>query len=143
VIARGAVFNDPAVARLLRERFVPVAIDNVDHPNLTLAEEEFLKGKGLEFCTQGISAFTAGGKVLAMGGGYEPRSVERMLTKALRELTAEKAPVVAPQAAGEAEGRAREILRPAEGGLVFHVTWKLLGGYEHRSRRRRAVACSA
>src|SRR3954452_17538215 len=83
MIAREAVLNDPAVAELLKDHFVPFAVDNVDHPNLTPGERAFLWGRGLQACTQGMTVFTAGGTVLATGGGFEPRGVEKMLRKAL------------------------------------------------------------
>ncbi len=43
MIAREAVLGDSEVAELLRTRFVPIAIDNVDHPNMTPAEKAFFK----------------------------------------------------------------------------------------------------
>jgi hypothetical protein len=127
VIAREAVLNDPSVVKLLRSRFVPIAVDNVEHPQLTAAEKEFLKDRGLKFCTQGMSVFTAGGKVLAFGGGYQPRGVERMLKEALAKFRSEEDPVVVPATTDQDRGSVR---RPPEGGLVLYVTWKALGGYD-------------
>jgi hypothetical protein len=127
VIAREAVLNDPSVVKLLRTGFVPIALDNVDQPQLTAAEKEFLQDKGLKFCTQGMSVFTAGGKVLALGGGYEPRGVERMLREALDKFRPEDGPVIV-QAVDEKDRKS--IRKPPEGGLVLYVTWKVVGGYD-------------
>lgn len=105
-----------------------MALDNVENPNLTPAEREFLKDKGLKFCTQGMSAFTAGGKLLATGGGYEAKGVQSMLKqaaakfKALETETAEIAPLTDQDRAG--------LRRPPEGGRVLFVTWKVLGGFD-------------
>jgi hypothetical protein len=129
VIVREAVLNNPEVARLLSERFVPIALDNVDHPNLTSGERRFLEGKGLEACTQGMSVFTAGGKVLARGGGFEADGVSRMLRRALAEYRPEEPPPDGKLEAGAPDGEKEpKILRPPAGGLVLHVTWKTLGG---------------
>ncbi len=120
MLAREAVLNDSEVARILRERFVCIAIDNVDHPQLTPDEREFLADKGLKFCTQGMSAFTAGGQVLAMGGGFEAKPVRQMLQTALENYRPE-ATVQLP-----AQQDRSKILAPPDGGLVMYVTWKVL-----------------
>jgi hypothetical protein len=124
VIAREAVLNDPEVVRLLRSHFVAIGVDNVDHPNLTAAEKEFLADKGLKFCTQGMSVFTAGGRLLAMGGGYEPGPVRQMLRKALDNYRPEEPPPAVPPR----DETDRGLLRPPAGGLVLYVSWKVLGG---------------
>src|SRR5438270_175602 len=53
------------------------------HSPLTPGERAFLWDRGLQASTQGMTVFTAGGTVLATGGGFEPRGVEKMLRKAL------------------------------------------------------------
>ncbi len=126
MIAREAVLNDAEVARLLRDHFVCIAIDNVDHPQLTPIEKEFLSDKGLKFCTQGMSAFTAGGKVLATGGGFEAQPVRKMLAQALAKYQPEEK-VVIPKPSAEETAKLRH---PPEGGLILYVTWKVLGGYD-------------
>lgn len=122
------MLSHPEVAALLSERFVPLAIDNVDNPNLTRAERRFLEGKGLELCTQGMSVFTAHGKVLAMGGGYEPKGVARMLQEAIAAYRPEDGPLAPLDPPGEDD--AKSVRRPPEGGLVLHTTWKVLSGLE-------------
>jgi hypothetical protein len=144
VIAREAVLNDPVVAGLLKDHFVPFAVDNVDHPNLTPGERAFLWDRGLQACTQGMTVFTAGGTVLATGGGFEPRGVEKMLRKALaaydpgrdppfdvaaEERSADQAAALAAAAdlaAGKKAKKVKPVRTPPEGGLVLYVTWKVL-----------------
>jgi hypothetical protein len=126
VIAREAVLNDAEVSRLLREHFICVAIDNVDHPQLTPIEKAFVQNKGLKFCTQGMSTFTAGGKVLEMGGGFEADGVRPMLERAIAKFKPEEN-VKIP------EPPLKDLLKlkhPPEGGLVCYVTWKVLGEFE-------------
>jgi hypothetical protein len=125
VLAREAVLNDSEVATLLATRFVAYALDNVEHPQLTAAEREFLQDKGLKFCTQGMSAFTADGRLLATGGGFEPGPVRQMLRQALARFTPGPAELDLPQ---PTEPERARLLRPPEGGLVLTVTWKVLGG---------------
>lgn len=114
--------NDPEVVELLRSKFVPYALDNVENPNLTPAEKEFLHGfdSGVKACTIGMSAFTADGRKLASGGSYEPGGVRSMLRKALSEFRPETVTATVPDR--DESG----LRRPPEGGLVLYVTWKLL-----------------
>lgn len=104
-------------------------MDNVDHPNTTPAEKEFLASfdSGIKACTIGMSAFTADGKKLASGGGFEPEGVRRMLKKALSEFRPESVSATVPPRDPEL------VRRPPDGGLVLYVTWKVLGEIEPES----------
>jgi hypothetical protein len=123
VIAREAVLNHADVVKLLKDHFVCIAIDNVENQNMTAAEKQWLSDKGGRACTQGMSVFTAGGKVLAQGGGYQPEPVVRMLKNALSKYEPEPEPKLPAPTDEEMKGMIR---RPPEGGLVFYVTWKVL-----------------
>jgi hypothetical protein len=118
--------NDPEVVELLKTRFIPFAHDNVENPNLTPAEREFLSAfdSGVKACTIGMSAFTADGRKLASGGAYEAATVKSMLRKALAEFHPESVSATVPPRDDAAMGSLR---RPPEGGLILYVTWKLLG----------------
>jgi len=120
------VLNNADIVKLLRTRFVAMAIDNVQHLNMTAAEKEFLGDRGLKFCTQGMSVFTAGGKVLGMGGGFEPDDVKRLLVKALEDYRPEEPPVMVPPR----DEKDPALRKPPADGLVLYVTWKVLGGYD-------------
>ena len=122
MIAREAILNDPEVVELLRAHFVCIAIDNVDFPQLTAAEREFVQDKGLKACTQGMSVFTAGGRVLATGGGFEAKPVKQMLRTALSKYQPEEAPAIPPRAPKDEAG----LWKPPADGLVLFVTWKAL-----------------
>jgi hypothetical protein len=126
VLAREAVLNQPEIVKLLRTRFIAIGVDNVDNLNMTAAEKAFLQDRGLKFCTQGMSVFTAGGKLLAMGGGFEPEAVKRMLVKALEKYRREEPPPVVPRRDAHDPG----LIKPPEGGVVLYVSWKVLGGFD-------------
>jgi hypothetical protein len=113
------------VARLLRERFVCIAIDNTDHPQVTPGERAFVLDRGLKGCTWGMSTFTAGGEILEMGGSFEAKGVLPMLKRAIAAYKPEEN-VDIPQPT--ADERAR-LKRPPEGGLIASVTWKAIGDY--------------
>jgi hypothetical protein len=124
VLAREAVLNHPDIVKLLRTRFVAIGVDNVDNLNMTAAEKEFLTNRGLKFCTQGMSVFTAGGKVLAVGGGFEPDPVKQMLVKALQKYQPEEPPPAVPPR----DERDAGLIKPPKGAIVLYVSWKVLGG---------------
>ena len=93
-------------------------------PNLTAAEREYLKDKGLKVSTYGLFIFTADGKMLASGQEYDAGRVKRMLIDSLRK--AGTRPVALPRLDTSDKDKLR---KPPEGGLVLYVTWKVLGGY--------------
>jgi hypothetical protein len=127
VTAREAVLSDPAVVKLLKEHFVPLAINNSTPPNITPAEREFLRGRGFESETNGMSVFTADGRVLEKGATFDARGVERMLKETLakfRKLDAPRHPVDIPPVSEE--DRRKHIAGPPEGGLVLYVTWGVI-----------------
>jgi len=117
------------VIELLKTRFIPFAHDNVENPNLTPAEREFLAAfdSGVKACTIGMSAFTADGRKLASGGGYEPGSVRSLLKKALADFKPESVSATVPP---RDDAAVASLRRPPEGGLVLYVTWKLIGDCE-------------
>jgi hypothetical protein len=120
VIAREAVLNDPKVVALLRKHFVCVAIANAGNENTTAQERIWARPLGGNASTQGMSAFTAGGKLLARGGGFQAAPVRKMLQVALSKFEPEEAPVIETAAPKDA------VARPPEGGLVLYVTWKVI-----------------
>ena len=110
----------------LKTRFIPYALDNVENPNLTPAEREFLDAfdSGVKACTIGMSIYTADGKKLASGGGYEPGAVRSLIKKSLSEFKPETVSAVVPP---RDEAATAQLRRPPEGGLILYVTWKLIG----------------
>ena len=79
MLAREAILNDPQVVEMLTKHFVCFAIDNANNSNTTKREREFLKPLGGTASTQGMSTFTAGGQLLAGGGGYDAKPNLKML----------------------------------------------------------------
>lgn len=113
--------------KVLRERFVSVAVDNANNINLTPSERAWLADKGGQSCTQGMTAFTAGGKLLASGGGFDPEPNRRMLEQALARFRPNEEPThVEPLNAKDRDA----VPEPPRGGLVLYVTWKVLGAFE-------------
>ena len=111
---------------LLKSRFIPYALDNVENPNLTPAERDFLSAfdSGAKACTIGMTLFTADGRKLASGGGYEAASVKSLIKKALSEFKPETVSATVPP---RDDAAVASLRRPPEGGLILYVTWKLLG----------------
>ena len=117
--------NDADVVQTLKTRFIPYALDNVENPNLTPAEKDFLSrfDSGLKACTIGMSAFTADGRKLASGGGFEAGSVKTMLARALKDFQPE---TVSAEVPPRDEAAVASLRRAPKGGLTLYVTWKLL-----------------
>lgn len=114
------------MVELLRTRFIPYALDNVENPNLTPAEKEFLAAfdSGAKACTIGMTCYTADGRKLAAGGGFEAGSVKGLIRKALAEFKPETVSATVPP---RDEAAVASLRRPPAGGLILYVTWKLIG----------------
>jgi hypothetical protein len=138
------VLNDPEMVDLLRKHFVAFALNNAGWTmNMTPAEAAWLKDRGGRFCTQGMAVLTAGGQMLATGGGYTAAPNIKMLKEALRKYQPEgaveigdPAAPVAPKEIPEGWGPflPRVVPRPARDGLVLYVTAKALGLPERPAR---------
>jgi hypothetical protein len=124
------------VVRLLKKHFVAFALNNAGWTvNMTPAEALWLKDRGGRACTQGMAVFTAGGRMLGTGGGYQAAPNIKMLKEAVRKYRPEeKVDIGDPAAAVDAKKLPagwspylpRVVPRPAKGGLVLYVTWKAL-----------------
>ena len=75
-----------------------------------------------------MSVFTADGKVLGAGGGFEPGPICQLLKSSLAKFQPDESTAVKPL-----DDKGRAIPKPPEGGLVLYVTWKVLGGDDKRS----------
>jgi len=75
-------------------------------------------------CTIGMTCYTADGKKLASGGGFEAGSVKSLIQKALSEFKPETVSATVPP---RDDAAVASLRRPPEGGLILYVTWKLLG----------------
>jgi hypothetical protein len=122
------------VVRLLRKHFVAFALNNAGWTmNMTPAEAAWLKDRGGRACTQGMAVFTAGGRMLGLGGGFTAAPNIKMLQDALSKYTPEDKVEIGDPAAPVRPGEVPEgwgpflprvVPRPARGGLVLYVTWK-------------------
>ncbi len=115
------------MAQLLREHFIAVAIDNANCINVTPAELAWLADRGGKSCTQGMTVFTASGKLLGSGGGFQAEPNLKMLRQALEKFRPDDEPATVEPLDANDRGA---IPAPPAGGLVLYVTWKVIGGFE-------------
>jgi hypothetical protein len=122
--------------RLLRTRFVPVAVDQHIHRRLKDAEGEiFAKvlrqaGRGLDGGSQGVFCFTPEGKLLSFANVVNAEPALRLLQTALDKFD--------PAAAIDPESLLRSdrppLPVPPADGMIVEVTSKVLGGYPATDR---------
>ena len=122
--------------RLLRTRFVPVAVDQHIHRRLKDAEGEiFAKvlrqaGRGLDGGSQGVFCFTPDGKLLSFANVVNAEPALRLLQTALEKFD--------PSAAIDPESLLRSdrppLPEPPADGLIVEVTSKVLSGYPDTGR---------
>ena len=123
--------------RLLRTRFVPVAVDQHIHRRLQDAEGKmFAKvlrqaGRDLDGGAQGVFCFTPDGTLLTFQNVAATEPVLRLLNGALRKFDPAAVATDAPLPADFK----LPLPEPPPGGLIVDVTSKVLGGYEGTETR--------
>jgi hypothetical protein len=126
-----SIFSDPVIVRLLKTRFIPVAVDQHDQRRRKDAEGQFFArilkqaGRGLDGYSQGFYLFTPAGTLLEFDNTLSGQRMKTMLASALKKFD----PSV-PVPRIEERPKARRLLyQGPEGGLVVRVQAKVLGGY--------------
>ena len=131
MLDRASTFADPKVVRLLKTKFIPVAIDQAYQRRQKDAEGRFYQkianqgprkvGTGT---TQGLYAAAGDGTFLGYINNRGPGRTLQLLQSALSKHRPTKVTVIEP---GKRDPRYNPV--PPEGGLVVRVTSKVLGGY--------------
>jgi hypothetical protein len=141
VLDRESTFKDPEIVRLLKSRFIPVAIDQAYQRRQKDTEGDFYRkiaGQGprnnFQGTTQGLYLATASGKLLGFNNNRGGDRIRRMMKKALDGFEAPAAAVIE-----RSKVDARYNPKPPEGGLVVRVQTKVLGGYEKTEDRWKKI----
>ena len=126
-----SVFSDPDIIALLKDQFIPAAVDNHHIEKQKDAEGDFYRSIASH---QGEYVCTAEGKLLASTNTHSASHLKGLMQKALKDFQPP-----APAAVAGAAPDARFHRAPPEGGLVVKVTTKVLGGYEQRRNRNAEI----
>ncbi|MEM7601327.1 MAG: hypothetical protein AAF357_07900 [Verrucomicrobiota bacterium] len=131
MLDRASTFSDPEVVELLRNHFIPVAIDQHYERRQEDAEGEFYRKIARqgprevgEETTQGHYLATADGTLLGYRNHRDPEVMKDVIRSALKNFKPGKAPAIE---SGKVD--TRWAYSAPEGGLVVRVNSKILGGY--------------
>jgi len=137
VLDRASTFADPEIVKLLKTRFVPVAIDQAYQRRQQDAEGEFYRkiaGQGprnnFKSTTQGFYIATAAGKLLLFNNNRDPAKVRRLMKQKLAEFQRSVARSAKVSAIVSKKADPRYNVKPPKGGLVLRVQAKVLDGYK-------------
>ncbi len=143
MLDRESNFSHPEVVGLLKNRFLPVAIDQAYLRRQKDAEGRFYQkianggprkvGDGGP-TTQGHYIANPDGKFIAYSNHRDPEKLLSILEDALDDYQPSEA---APIEAGESDPRF--VYGPPEGGLVVRAHTRILGGYEETKDRWRRI----
>jgi hypothetical protein len=122
-----SLFSDPEVIALLKDQFIPAAVDNHHIEKQKDAEGDFYRAVARR---QGEYICTVEGKLLASTNTHSASHLKGLMHKALKEFQPP-----AQGAAGAGTPDARFNRPPPEGGLVVKAMTKVLGGYEKSTKR--------
>jgi len=141
VLDRESTFKDPEVVKLLKEHFVPIAIDQAYQRRQKDNEGSFYQkianqgprkvGKGT---TQGLYVADASGKFLGFSNNRGSERVLKMMRKAIKEPRSTDFTKITK---GKSDPRYNPS--PPNGGMVIRVTTKVLGGYEKTENTYRRI----
>jgi hypothetical protein len=145
VLDRASTFADPEIVGLLQTRFVPVAIDQFYQRQQKDAEGDFYRTlvaqgpwKDVTRTTQGLYIATADGKLLGFNNNRGPAKIRSLLKQSLLDFRPVKQPPIERRSVDSRFART-----PPQGGLIVHVTAKVLGGYEHTDDKWQHIFQSA
>lgn len=143
MLDRESSFSNPAIVALLKNEFVPVAIDQAYQRRQKDAEGRFYQrianggprkvGDGGP-TTQGHYAADAEGNFLGFNNNRDPRNLHIMLRNALKKFQPREVASIEP---GKSDPRF--VYGPPEGGLVVRVYSRILGGYEETTNQWKKI----
>ena len=144
MLDRESTFALPGTVKLLQDRFIPVALDQAYQRRQKDAEGEFYRKiasqsprKDFNNTTQGFYVADATGKLYFYNNNRDPKKVQRLIRKSLREFNSSPLGKVATLRSDTQDERWN--IEPPEGGLVIRVRAKVLGGYEPTEDRWKQI----
>ena len=150
MLDRESTFADPAIVKMLKTEFVPVAIDQAYQRRQKDTEGEFYRriaGQGprsnFNGTTQGFYIATASGDLLLYNNNRDPEKVRQLMQDRLKEFKQSPAARREVSAIERATVDARYNPTAPEGGLVARVNARILDGYEPTTDRWKAIFQSA
>lgn len=141
MLDRESTFADAEIVKLLKTKFVPVAIDQKNQRKQKDAEGEFYRKiagqsprNNFNSTTQGFYIATPAGKLLLYNNNRNPERVRRLMREKLAEYRPEKTAALV-----DGESDKRFDFKPPRGGLIVRVRAKVLAGYEPTTDRWRTI----
>lgn len=132
MLDRASTFTDKGIIKLLKSRFIPVAIDQAYQRRQQDAEGDFYRKiagqsprNNFQSTTQGLYAAGPDGQLFGFTNNRGTDRVKEMLTQALNHYQPSE---VATLDRGNPDERYNPV--PPEGGLIVRVQTKVIDGYE-------------
>lgn len=132
MLDRASTFSDPEIVRLLKTKFIPVAIDQAYQRRQQDAEGLFYQKianqgprKVEQGTTQGRYIATADGLLLAFNNNRDTERLLKLMRETLNTAQPDSVEVIEPGASDP-----KYVYGPPEGGMVVRVNSRVLGGYE-------------
>lgn len=146
MLDRASTYADPEIVRLLKTRFVPVAIDQAYQRRQQDTEGEFYRKiagqsprNDFDNTTQGLYIATASGKLLLYNNNRDVPKVRRLIQEALEQFESGQAGEKFAKPIEAETTDKRWNVSPPDGGLVLRVQAKILEGYEATEDRWRSI----
>ena len=143
MLDRESTFADPEIVKLLKTKFVPVAIDQAYQRRQKDTEGDFYRKIAAESprgdgsnggTTQGLYVASPDGIYLGYSNHRDPQRIKKMMMNGLSQYQPQNTKVLEPERVDR-----RYNPKPPEGGLVLRVQAKVLDGYAPTENRWKKI----
>ncbi|MEX0717693.1 MAG: hypothetical protein WD066_13955 [Planctomycetaceae bacterium] len=138
MIDRESIFSDEEVVAMLKEKFVPLAVDQHLERRRRDEEGDFFRkvleqaGRAPDGRAQGLYMFTASGKLLGFSNTLSGEAAKRLMRSSLAKFDPNEE---IPEIDDKPQRDTRWSFDPPEGVTIVEVTSKVIGGFQLSGRR--------
>jgi hypothetical protein len=150
VLDRESTFAHPGIVKLLKTRFIPVAIDQAFQRRQQDTEGDFYRkiaGQGprsnFQGTTQGFYIATPAGKLLLYNNNRDPEKVERLMNEKLAAFAKLAKTTAGTKPIKRSKVDPKWNYQVPTGGLIVRVHARVLSGYEPTTDRWKTIFQSA
>lgn len=138
MIDRESIFSDEQIVAMLKEDFIPLAVDQHLERRRRDEEGDFFRkvleqaGRRPDGRAQGLYMFTASGNLLGFSNTLSGTAAKRLMRSSLAKFDPNE---TIPEIDANPKRDARWSFEPPEGVTIIEVTSKVIGGFQLSGRR--------
>lgn len=146
MIDRESIFSDEEIIAMLKEKFVPLAVDQHIERRRRDEEGDFFRkvleqaGRAPDGRAQGLYMFSPAGKLLGFSNSLSGDAAKRLMRSALAKFDPNEE---VPEINDKPQRDRRWSFEPPEGVAIIEVTSKIIGGFQLRRGGLQSITAEA